>query len=65
MILFSWIEKSKKALTYLAMVHAEAVFITYLWTGKLVGSLGAVLSILLVSFPTYLLVERVFDGGDE
>ncbi|KXB06407.1 hypothetical protein AKJ52_02235 [candidate division MSBL1 archaeon SCGC-AAA382C18] len=60
-MVFSLLEKSKKAMTYLAMVHAEAIIVTYIWTGKLIGSLGAVISILVLSFPTYLLVEKTFE----
>lgn len=52
-------------MTYLAAVHLEAVLVTYLWTGKLVGSLGAVITILAVSFPTYLLVENIFEDKSD
>lgn len=57
-------DRSKKAVSYLAMVHVEALVITYLWTGELVGSVGAVLTILGVSFPTYLAIEKFFDGDE-
>lgn len=62
--LFSIWKKSKKALAYLATVHLEAVLVTYLWTGKLFGSLGAVVTILAISFPTYILVENVFENKE-